>query len=357
MKKLENDLNNCFIEYEKNISVLIKPGIKHIICAWPFDPTSGGRTILFELFTLQTNKDNVYFYINYNYHPKTIIADIDKKFLPTHYFNQQNKYPTLNIATPSMLLDKNNIFYYPEDYRINHLNPLNAKKIVNLVFYFNTINLGNLDKQYHVFYHELFRKHFIKYNSHYNNLPEQSCYKNEIHYLSNLKNILKYCKDFKKERSGSCLIKRKICSPPMYHTEDIMKWHPKNCKEINHKVCASLPQLVQIFNSYECVYSYDVYTFLLKIALLCGCRVFVIPYNNTSRNEHYIDNKDFIEGSIFDYPTCKNYREIKKEYLTNLEEKQKILRDYLLKLNEKDYGKLVEDILNSAEIFFQDQEN
>ena len=311
----------------------IKEDKKIIFWVWKPDIYSGGRMIVIHLIKhINSLFDEP---VIYSYITNTDIlqndCNNDLNYTQQIYQKTKNIYEEkyMPIVTPYMIHNKNNIFVYPED--IKNLNPLNAKNIVRFCFYFDISKNLNIDNEYYIFFNNVYHLLYEKYNK-YNKTPK-NVFSEYLNCFNNLPEVLEKCKDLNQERKSSCFIIRKGYCCPHYHPinkkglpdKKRYNWHPKDAIEIHRKEC-SLDELIKIFNKYKYFYTYDTFTFLIQIAILCGCKTIVIPYHKKKR-DHLKDSLISDYNYIAYYPiggSNRNYKDIDfkkfekiKKYLKN----------------------------------------
>lgn len=193
----------------------------------------------------------------------------------------------VNVKIFSPVKKQNPIFndYYDNNFDLNETiviygetiqgNPLNAPYVVRWI-------LAPLGICSHPLQFRVWGKNDLVY---YFNSEEKMKINSQkmgnVYKLLNIMYISSYIKNNNNEpRSGSCYTIRKGNE---YHNNKIEVVHPPNSFEVvrNH----SLLECVDIFNTYECFYSYDPCTFLNIIAAISGCISVVVKVKGKSKNE------------------------------------------------------------------------
>ena len=230
---------------------------------------------------------------------------------------------------------ENTIVIYCEGIRGN---PLNAKYVVRWM-------LSELGKNAPISYLNLWNKNELVY---YFN-PEEKFYKNKekigkIYKLLYMNYINPTIKNLNNSREGWCYTYRK----KNYH-KNINYFHSSESFEITRQ--HTQDDYIQIFNKYKYFISYDPMTFLIIIALLCGCISIVYPIEGITKKE-WIKNTsigEFInstDGEIYGLAYGNSKEEI--EYAENtihLSENQfKELKTYMI-------DKMVKPFINNINNF------
>lgn len=213
----------------------MKSSKKYIVWAYPFQSNSGGVIVLHKLCHMLNELGQ-----------KAYLWPGEGSF---DNFQLYEKYNT-PMASMSDLTDS--IIIYPE---IVVGNPLNAKNVVRWIL--NTPGVIGGDGIYGendlLFY---FSKAF------------NSNKRTQGNYLQIFEMNNAMYQDYKKERTGSCYVKRKGRARELVHdlleSEEITNTSPSQ-------------ELVDLFNKKEYFFSYDDATFLLLQAAMCGCISVVIP--------------------------------------------------------------------------------
>jgi hypothetical protein len=192
----------------------------------------------------------------------------------------------VNVKIFSPVKKQNPIFndYYDNNFDLNETiviygetiqgNPLNAPYVVRWI-------LAPLGICSHPLQFRVWGKNDLVY--YFNPEKKMKIYPNKlgnVYKLLSIVYISPYIKNNNKEpRSGSCYTIRKANE---YHNNQIEIVHPSNSFEVvrNH----SLLECVDIFNTYECFYSYDPCTFLNIIAAISGCISVVIKVKGQPKN-------------------------------------------------------------------------
>ena len=172
------------------------------------------------------------------------------------------------------------------------------------------------------------------YNKVRNNMPSKvqtviplqntNTFHKYINSFYNLNYLLDKCKDYKRERSGSCYTIRKGTLHP--HFRNKFDYHPANSFSIEHHM-SNCDDLLDIFNKYTYFYSYDGFTNLVQIASLCGCIPIIVPFWEFTSLSEIWDEKWFTNGIAYGDS---------KEQIEFAINTRPILIEELIKLNDND---------------------
>ncbi|HCK99404.1 MAG TPA: hypothetical protein DHW42_04780 [Candidatus Marinimicrobia bacterium] len=215
---------------------------KYIIWSPPFQPDSGGVTILHKLcHMLNEHGQNAF------------IWPWDNNF---EIFNTNGKYNT-PLAKREMLPDA--IVIYPE---IAVGNPLHANHVVRWILNVPGVIGGDgvFGKNDMIYY----------YSKAFTEGREEDKFLQIIEIYGDL------FRNYNMERSGSCFVRRKGKNRKIVHdlndSVEIVNTTPS-------------PALVNLFNKRKYFYSYDTATFLSLQAAMCGCISIIVPMDGICLNE------------------------------------------------------------------------
>lgn len=124
--------------------------------------------------------------------------------------------------------------------------------------------------------------------------------------------------DMKLSRSGSCWTLRKAQD---YITPDQYK-HPENSVFIPYHDAGNIIKLAKLFNTTECFYCYDNYTYITIQSLMCNTDCVVIP--NKISNDEFINGHElnkYVAYGIEDLPRAKSIRNELDDHLIEIENK------------------------------------
>ena len=310
-----------FVFIKHNIHTRYMSNAKIIFVGYVPDINSGGNSMIpyiIKQFNKVFNENTVFFYMLFC---RTFDSD-NELYIEMNKYNDTN----LPIASKEMIDNKENIVIYPE----NCGNPLNFTKIVRFNFYFNTY-VPSVDNEYNIFFASPFHK---LYNKVRNNMPSKvqtviplqntNTFHKYINSFYNLNYLLDKCKDYKRERSGSCYTIRKGTLHP--HFRNKFDYHPANSFSIEHHM-SNCDDLLDIFNKYTYFYSYDGFTNLVQIASLCGCIPIIVPFWEFTSLSEIWDEKWFTNGIAYGDS---------KEQIEFAINTRPILIEELIKLNDND---------------------
>lgn len=140
--------------------------------------------------------------------------------------------------------------------------------------------------------------------------------------------ISKYRCEGKSSRRGSLVLYRKGATRQCIH-------HPEDATEIDGK---SHEELCELFNRYERLYSYDLYTAYLTYAALCGCVPIVIPLEGVSE-EQWLPNIRDRYGLAYGEHRLNFARETRPLLISRVEQQQleteQEVEQFLQKVSER----------------------
>jgi hypothetical protein len=281
-----------------------------------------------------------------------IIKTINKMYdEPVMYFHIQNKEYSemckyeedyLPIVKLDMLNNKDNIVIYTE----SSSNILQFNKIVRFNFYFNVFP-SNDANEYSVFFASPFERLFNQVRTMYNipncEISKKNTFPKYINYFYNAEQLLKICYDQKKERKGSCYTIRKGIIHP--HIRDTIDYHPTDAFNIPHEL-SNPEDLVDIFNKYEYFYSYDGFTNMLQIAVLCGCIPIIVPFSKFNSIEDFWEEKWFTNGIAYGNS---------EEQISHAINTRHILIEELKNIQNTNFNILFKNLVDSIFSFFTPQ--
>lgn len=254
------------------------------------DINSGGNStipIIIKHINKTCNKPVAYFYILFNDH-----MTIEERYLASLLYQKE----FVPIATPDMIMNKDNIVIYPE----NCGNPLNFKNVARINYYFN-INESMGNDEYMIFYSPPYKMLFNKTREELGikkiTLQNKQIYPKYINFFYNLPELLDVCYDYGNSREGSCFIVRKGAMP-CPHLNTSFNKHPTDAYLIPHE-SSNLHQLVRIFNKYKYFYSYDGFTTISQMASLCGCISIIIPFSDYKNISDFTDTPWYLNGIAY----------------------------------------------------------
>jgi hypothetical protein len=99
--------------------------------------------------------------------------------------------------------------------------------------------------------------------------------------------------------------------------------HPSNSIEIFYNTTDE--ELINIFNTCKCFYSYDINTYLNVLAALCGCESIIVPYKNVPKEHILIPDTPIQYGVAYgldDLERANLTRPLLQQYLKDVEENQ-----------------------------------
>jgi len=258
---------------------------KYIIYSPPFDENSGGAIVLHRLCDLLNNSgEEAYMYwydvnfpkINFEKPFRSlyrILRFIFKRYISPYKTNPQFKTPIAN----SNLIDEDCIVVYPE---IINGNPLNINNAVRWLLYRPGFHTGEIKyNKNDIFF--FFQKSF----------DDEKLNKFRDHYL----NVVWIRDDIYKqtnfgERQGSCYMLRKGKGRKIVHDlEDSILLDNKTHIET-----------AKIMNNCEYFICYDLHTMYTAYAVLCGCKVVVIPADGITKDQRQ-PNKVFQSGIAYGF--------------------------------------------------------
>lgn len=259
--------------------------MKIIIYSPSYNPNSGGIIVLHKLCDIL---------LNLGYDAGFFIQDNQPFYTNSTYKSQGYHLLDINL--------ENDLIIYPE---ITWGNPLNGKNIVRYIMNIGHVTLNRKDtwgeNDHWVYYSERF----------YDGLKPKN-----ILTISDSK--LDYFKNYKLERNiEECFTYRK----QMENIDSIKKYHSPNAVEISFNCGDEF--LINIFNSCNNFYCYDVESHLSVLASLCGCNSIIISDNETREN---IINKQ----PVLKYGVAFGVEEIEIASQT-----QHLLREYLFQTEQQ----------------------
>ena len=323
---------------------------KIIFYSFPFDKNSGGNSLVVKLvkhINSLYKEPIIYVFIDFDFH-NTYVNSIKnntkrkynlKKYLFKYYKGmkryEEENYP---IIEPDMIFNQNNIVIYPE---ING-NPFNFKNVVRFNLYFN-INENDKD-EYIIYYcktlHTLENLIRSKNNRPLVNFNELNIYPKYLNYTINLEDILNRCTDFGNEREGSCYIVRKGGPEFEISIRNKIDYHPEDAVLIPFD---NFEKIETIFNKYTYFYSYDIYSFLLPIAALCGCIPIAVPIEGCDSLEDAYHEEWMLNGIAYGDS---------KEAIEHAIDTRDELRKILIKKSKENYDNLLRDMILHINKFF-----
>jgi len=300
-----------------------------IFAAYEPDKNSGGNSMI-PYMIKEMNKSYkepiVYFYISFN-----------RSFKNTNdMWNEMYKYeePGVPIAKPYMIYDKKNTVIYPEAYG----NPLEFTKIVRFNLYFN-IYEPNVENEYNIFAASPFLMNYNKIRQIYGareiNLKKEYIYPKFAHYIYNLDEWFNICYDYGNPREESCFMIRKGIIHPHKRTQ--YNYHPKNSYEIPYNL-SNFADVTKIFNKYKYFYTYDGFTNMCQVAMLCGCIPIIVPFLD------FKSINEFWEETI--YTNGIAYGDSKEEITRAIQTRHIAINDLKIK-RETGFSYLFKNIIES----------
>jgi len=300
-----------------------------IFAAYEPDKNSGGNSMI-PCMIKEMNKSYkepiVYFYISFNRQ----FANTNDMWLEMYKYEE----PGLPIAKPYMVHDKNNIVIYPEPYG----NPLNFTKIVRFNLYFN-IYEPNVENEYNIFAASPFLMNYNKIRQIYGvreiNIKKECIYPKFAHYIYNLDEWFNICYDYGNPREETCFMIRKGIIHPHKRTE--YTYHPKNSYEIPYEL-SNFADVAKIFNKYKYFYTYDGFTNMCQVAMLCGCIPIIVPFLDFKSINEFWDETIYTNGIAYGDSEEQITRAIQTRHIA--------INDLKLK-REKGFSELFKNIVES----------
>jgi len=259
--------------------------------------TSGGNKALYNLGKLINDKKKKYLYAKmYVFERKNVSNPFCNKFA---YDNEINSR-TLVI--------------YPDG---NYDNPLKAQHVMRWILLevgtkYRPISIVNTWDKNDIVYHWELSK-ISKNNNILNTTVVDDIY------------INKY---YNRTDQTCYLIKKRL-----FYNENLKYIHPNNsiCIDKMDKI-----NIIELFNTCKYFYCYDLYTFFVIGAIICGCKVIIVPFDNTSKQE-------YINYSIFN-----KFEKIEKFFAWGVNDVGNInYNDY----DVKELKEYINSLSNSVDIF------
>lgn len=275
-----------------------------IVCdPWNDDNVSfatGGNKALYNLGKLINEKKQ------YNIYAKMYV-----------YTRKNVLNPFCNFFAYDNEINPNTLVIYPDG---NEGNPLNAKNVMRWIL----LEVGTTYKPLSIT--KTWGLNDLVYHWQPSNISKNT----KILNVTSINNIY-INKNYNRVIGKTCyLIKKRI----LYNFDNVLI-HPSNSICIDKLLQIDI---VNLFNTCEIFYCYDFKSFLLICAIICGCKVIVVP-NNMTKNK-------YIEESCLN--NCKNFNKLfawGNNDLCNIDNNSKYIEEMIVYLNS---------LSNSADIFLED---
>jgi len=282
-------------------------GIKIVICCDPWNDNgsfaTGGNKALYNLGKLINEKKHK------NIYAKMLVL-----------VEQNNPNPFCNFFACRTEINSRTLVIYPDG---NYGNPLNAKNVMRWIL----LEIGTTYRPYDIC--KTWKQNDLVYHWEASNISKNT----KILNTCVIDDIFKNNNIPRKYNSSCYLIKKRL-----FYESTISTVHPPDALCIDN---LSKNVIVDAFNKYEKFYCYDLKTFFIIGAIICGCKVILVP---DSRNK-----SEYISESVFrDFEKINCFFAWGEEDLSSINYTANDLNDLINYLNNlsKSVDVFLEDVYN-----------